>query len=148
MYLLLFILLATATLTNGKPTLLATVGAYSSSVLDIVAIDPAKGNVTILYQLPQLPSLSDVFVCTKMDSKRNLIHVLVDVDLISSGQFDVLIGARSLIYELSLVDGHLIKTLNIKLNKFGTWESFSMWDYDSDTNSYSLWFLFEPKRCP
>ena len=59
---------------------------------DIVAIDPTKGNVTILYQLPQLPSLSGVFVCMKMDSKRNLIHILVDVD-ISSGQFDALIGS-------------------------------------------------------
>ena len=128
MYLLFLILLATATLTNGKPTLLATVGGYSSSVLDIVAIDPTKGNVTILYQLPQLPSLSGVFVCMKMDSKRNLIHVLVDVDIPSG-------GARSVIYELSLVDGHLIKTLNITLNKFGTWEGFAQWDYDSDTST-------------
>ena len=134
MYVLLLILLPTATLTYGKQTLLATVGRFNSSVLDIVAIDPTKGNVSILYQLPHLTSLSGIDVCTQIDPKRNLIHVLVSEDL-PSGQPDALIGGQSLIYELNLADGHLINTFNITRNNFGTSELFTQWDYDSDTSS-------------
>ena len=134
MYLLLLILLPTTTLTTGKQTLLATVGRFNSSVLDIVAIDPTKGNVSILYQLPHLTSLSGIDVCTQIDPKRNLIHVLVSEGL-SSGQPDALIGGRNLIYELSLADGHLINTFNIRSNNFGMSEIFTQWDYDFDSNT-------------
>ena len=74
------ILLLSVSLTNGKPVLLATVGSYNSNVVDIVAIDPTKGNVSKL-QLPPLPSVSDDDVCMKVNSERNLIHILVSNDL-------------------------------------------------------------------
>ena len=125
MYLLLFMLLPTVTLTSGhgKQTLLATVGGYNSTELDIVAIDLIKGNVSIQYKLPRL---SGVDVCLKIDSKRNLIHVLVkNVDP----------SAQSFIYEFSLADGDLINTFNINKNKIGTSEVYTQWDFDSDIST-------------
>ena len=69
MYLLLFILLPTIMLTSGKQTLLATVGRFNSTLLDIVAIDPTKGNVSKLYQLPHLYGLDDgLMVCIRVNS--------------------------------------------------------------------------------
>ena len=59
----------------------ATVGRFNSTLLDIVAIDPTKGNVSKLYQLLHLYGLDDgLMVCIRVNSKRNLIHVLVNVD--------------------------------------------------------------------
>lgn len=115
------ILLLTVTLTNGKSVLLATVGRSNSNIVDIVAIDPTKGNVSKLYQLPPLPSVSGDEVCMKIDSKRNLIHILISNDPLT---------ATSL-YEFSLSDGHLIATFNLS-NSF---ELFTQWDYDPATST-------------
>ena len=61
MYLLLFILLPVVMLTNGKPTLIASLGklVIEETELDIVAIDPTNGNVSKLYTLPSLYGLFD-----------------------------------------------------------------------------------------
>ena len=104
MYLLLFILLPTITLANGKPTLISSLGKLSSlgnstdSELDIVAIDPTKGNVSLLYKLPSLYGLnSNIWVCLRVDSKKNLIHVLVnDADLTVEQSFLYRGGCRIL----------------------------------------------------
>ena len=117
------IFLLTVTLTNGKPVLLAAVGSYNTTVVtvDIVAIDPTRGNVSKLYQLPPLPSTSGDDVCMKIDSKRNVIHILINNNLLTATYF----------YELSLSDGHLIATFNLS-NRF---ELFTQWDYDPATST-------------
>ena len=130
MYVLLFILLPTVTLTNGKPTLIANLGklGIGSTELDIVAIDPTKGNVSFLYKLPNLYGLnSNIWVCLRVDSERNLIHVLAYDDLLSVEQ--------TFLHELNLADGHLINTYNISKNGFGTAEQYSQWDFDPDTRT-------------
>ena len=117
----LLILLSTLALANGKPILLATVGGSDSNAVDVVAIDPTNGNVSKLYQLPRLPSLSGLDVCMKIDSKRNLIHILISNDLLTA----------TYLYELSLSDGHLIATFNLSNN----FELFTQWDYDPATST-------------
>lgn len=113
MYPHLFVLLPTSTLANGKPTLIASLGKLSSldnsTELDIVAIDPTKGNVSLLYKLPSLYGLnSNIWVCLRVDSKNNLIHILVnDADLTVE---------QSFLYELNLADGRLMNTYNISRN--------------------------------
>ena len=129
MYVLLFILLPTVTLTNGKPTLIANLGRLGSSTeLDIVAIDPTKGNVSSLYKLPHLYGLDDdKWVCLRVDTKRNLIHVLVN----DANPWVV----QSFLHELNLADGQLINTYNISKNGFGTPELYTQWDFDPDTRT-------------
>ena len=130
MNLLFLIVIPTVTPTNGKQILFTTMGRFQSNVMDIVAIDPTNGNVTKLYQLPPLSSLDGFDVCMKIDSKRNLIHILISAVLSS----DAVIGSASYIYELSLSDGHLITTFNLS-NNFGVGEGFTLWDYDPDTST-------------
>ena len=128
LYLLLFILLPIVMLTDGKPTLIASLGNGNSTELDIVAIDLIKGNVSLLYKLPQLYGLyDDIWVCLKVDSKRNLIYVLVNNDDLSVEQ--------TFLYELNLADGRLINTYNITKNMFGTAELYTQWDFDPDTRT-------------
>ena len=118
------------TLSNGKPTLIASLGKLSSlgnsTELDIVAIDPTKGNVSLLYKLPSLYGLnSNIWVCLRVDSKKNLIHVLVnDADLTVE---------QSFLYELNLADGRLMNTYNISRNRFGMSELYTQWNFDPDT---------------
>ena len=132
MYLPLFILLPTITLANGKPTLIASLGRLSSlgnsTELDIVAIDPTKGNVSLLYKLPRLYGLdSNIWVCLRVDSKKNLIHVLVnDANLMVE---------QSFLYELNLADRRLMNTYNISRNRFGMSELYTQWDFDPDTRT-------------
>ena len=97
MNLLLFILLPAVTLTNGKPTLIASLGklGYDETELDIVAIDPTNGNVSKLYTLPSLHGLDDdVWICLRVDSERKLIYVLVAHEEVG----------KTYLYELSLAD--------------------------------------------
>ena len=95
--------------------------------MDIVAIDPTKGNVSLLYKLPCLYGLnSNIWVCLRFDSKcYNLIHILVnDADLTVE---------QSFLYELSITDGRLLNTYNISRNRFELSELYTQWDFDSDT---------------
>ena len=128
MYLLLFILLPAVTLTNGKPTLIASLGklGLDETELDIVTIDPTNGNVSKLYTLPSLYSLwSDIFVYLRVHSERHRIYIL---------PVNFALG-RSFVHELSLVDGHLINTYNISQNQLGTPEYYTQWDFDPDTRT-------------
>ena len=133
MYLLLFILLPALTLTNGKPTLIASLGklSYDETELDIVAIDPTNGNVSKLYTLPSLHGLDDdVWVCLRVDSERKLIYVLVTHEEVG----------KTYLYELSIADGHLLKNY-MSEPVWGLAELYIQWDFNPDIRTLYIYGL-------